>query len=328
MYSQNRPGITIIHVIIAVAAILVVIGGATYVLSSRSRMRDVPRDGQQNNRQSADAMSHPGPGEQSIDQGQNLGSPTAQNSSAQQTQQSSASTGSSSANQLTSNNTVTWQLSNDGWKPTGGTPPECPNPLAMKSPVDMSLVSGILYPGQTRGGNYKPHGGFRFDSIKDNQVTVVAPLDGSLVRGSQYLVDGEIQYTFDVINSCGIMFRVGHFLTLPAKYQTIADTFPAAQEGDSRTHDVNPPVSVKAGEVMATAVGIRKGSNTFFDLGIMDFRNKNEASKNASWLSQHDTELAPYAICWFDMLPAPDAAIAKSLPPGDPESGKNSDYCK
>lgn len=222
-----------------------------------------------------------------------------------------------------------WQQGDGGWRAMQ-TPPDCPAQPIMKSPVNLSKVTAILYPGQTRGGNYKPHGGFRLDGTANDKVTVVAPIDGFIVRGGSYIAEGEIQYTFDVMNNCGVMYRVGHFRALPENLQKIADTWPAPQEGDSRTHQVNPAVFVKQGETLATSVGITGNKNTFFDWGVYDYRQANEASKSASFQQAHaqDKELSWHAVCWFDWLPAGDAAKVKSFPAGDPTSGKKSDYCK
>ncbi len=225
---------------------------------------------------------------------------------------------------------VRWQQTGNGWEAMG-TPPACPNPVVFQPPADLNLATGILYPGQKRGGNYKPHGGFRFDNQKDNKIQVTAPMDAALVRGSRYLVDGELQYTFDFIAPCGLMYRLGHFLKLTPKFQAIADKFPAASEGDSRTERVEPQVRVSAGEVIATEVGITKPTaNTFFDWGVYDLRQKNKISSDPAWAKEHadDHELAPYAVCWFDMLSAEDEAKVRSLPAGDPTSGKKSDYCQ
>jgi prepilin-type N-terminal cleavage/methylation domain-containing protein len=222
-----------------------------------------------------------------------------------------------------------WQQAEGGWRSTQ-TPPACPAQPIMKMPADISKVTGILYPGQTRGGNYKPHGGFRFDGTANDKVTVKAPVDGFIVRGGRYLAEGEVQYTFDVMNNCGVMYRVGHFRVLPANLQRLADTWPAAVEGDSRTQQVNPAVFVKQGETLATAVGIIKAQNTFFDWGIYDYREQNQASKSVAYQQAHaqDKELSWHAVCWFNWLPASDSTKVKSLPPGDPTSGKTSDYCK
>ncbi|MDP2671495.1 MAG: hypothetical protein Q8P13_03515 [bacterium] len=236
---------------------------------------------------------------------------------------------SSSAHTSTQTEQITWMQTATGWQ-ASGTPPTCPSPV-LKTPVALTKVTSILYPGQVRGGNYKPHGGFRFDTAKSSSVSVSAAMDAVVVRGSRYLVNGEIQYTFDFIAPCGIMYRLGHLLVLDSKYQKIAASFPAAKEGDSRTENVNPQVEVNAGETIATAVGITKGGlNVFFDFGVYDLKTKNQASKDAAWAAkpEHDPELAQHALCWFDLLPSTDTSKVKSLPGADGTAGKTSDYCK
>jgi len=220
--------------------------------------------------------------------------------------------------------TVTWRNTGNGWQPSG-TPPPCPSALT-QSPTEVSKASSILYPGQTRG-EYKPHGGFRFDTATTSQVSVVSPIDGQIIRGGRLLVSGELQYYFDIITPCGWMLRLGHLLTLTPKFQAIAETFPPAKEMDSRSNSVNPPVAVTAGEEMATAVGVTKGGlNVFFDFGMYDFSKKNAASQNATWEAQHSGELDQYGVCWLDFLPSADSIKVKSLKSGDPKATE-SDYC-
>ncbi len=222
-----------------------------------------------------------------------------------------------------------WRLGSSGWQPTSS-PPACPSPLALtSSPVDLRQVTSVLYPGQTRGGNYKPHGGFRFDTLSDNKVTVRAPAAASLVRGGRYLVNGETQYSFDFVTPCGIMYRLGHLLTLDPKYAQLADGFPKAAEGDSRMQIISPQLPVAAGETIATEVGTSYTEiNTFVDFGVYDLRTRNQAAQDPAWAAQHDPELAQHAVCWFGLLPAADATRVRSLPAADPNSGKNSDYCR
>lgn len=224
---------------------------------------------------------------------------------------------------------VRWTLTADGWKPSG-TPPACPDPL-IKFPVNLSLVTSILYPGQYRGGDYKPHGGFRFDNNTNNNVTVTAPMDAQVVRGAHYSVGGEDQYVFDFIAPCGYMYRFGHILTLGPKLAAIADKLPKNAEGDSRDTAVSP-LDFKAGEIIATAVGIVKGDrntvNVFVDWGMYDLRTKNESSKNTDWAAKHPNITEQHAVCWFDLLSPSEEATVRALPPSDSGSGKTSDYCK
>lgn len=215
---------------------------------------------------------------------------------------------------------VSWEFDGAAWKSIG-TPPACPDPIIAQSPVDLSLASGILYPGQTRGGDYKPHGGFRFDGKKNDDVTVKAPFDAMLVKASRYTQMGETQHLLHFTAPCGLIYRFDHLLVLTPKFQKIMEALPPPAVDDSRTTVLNTPVAVTSGEVIATAVGFTAGPNVSVDFGLYDLRKTNGTS--------HPTnkEFAPYGLCWLNLLPAADSAKAKTLP-GTSEEGKTSDYCR
>lgn len=209
----------------------------------------------------------------------------------------------------------------------------CPDPFVFQLPIDINLATSILYPGQYRGGEYKPHGGFRFDHSQPDEITVSAPYNAELFAGARYTVGegGEVQYTLDFMHPCGVWYRFNHLRILTPKFQAIAETFPM-RVGDSRTTEVQPRIIVKQGEVIATAVGMFSYMgkvNTFVDWGIFDNRQKNEASQDPAWLAKHSQyEIEQYAVCWFDWLSAEDEARVRALPSSDYQSGKTSDYCK
>lgn len=225
-------------------------------------------------------------------------------------------------------NQGTWSFDGESWQ-SSGTPSNCLDPLTIPSPVDMNLASAILYPGQYRGSDYKPHGGIRFES-KSNEVAVTVPLDAEIYKASRYIESGEIQYLFFFINSCGIMYKFDHLLTLSPTFQVIADSLPEAKQDDSRTTNLDPMPSVKAGDAVATAVGLSSSNNVFLDFGVYDLRSKNKAYEIESWKIEHqaDKEMAPYGICWLDYLSGDAKSISKALPGGDGKSGKTSDYCQ
>lgn len=223
--------------------------------------------------------------------------------------------------------TVRWEFDGTNWRALG-TPPACLNPLQLTTPVELNRATAVLYPGQTRGGDFKPHGGFRFDKSKSTDITVRAPLDAVVARGSRYIENGEPQYLFEFIAPCGLMYRFDHLRTLAPKLAQLANQFPPAKEGDTRTTQISSTITVAKGEVLATAVGFPKKSNISVDWGVYDLRNKNAAAKNPTWAKQHNSELGHYALCWLDALSAGDRAKVRSLPAGDSTSGKKSDYCK
>ncbi|MEK6909349.1 MAG: hypothetical protein AABX23_04835 [Nanoarchaeota archaeon] len=224
---------------------------------------------------------------------------------------------------------VSWDFdfNNEVWKSSGDVP-LCPEPLVIDSPVDVSLATGILYPGQERGGDYKPHGGFRFDNQQTNGIDVVAPMEGNLFRASHYLENGEVQYLLFFMNDCGIMYKFDHLRTLTEKFEKLFENLPPPQEGDSRTTEIYE-VSAEKGELIATEVGFKEIKNVAVDFGLYDLRKTNEASKDQGWATEHsdEKEFGFNALCWLDNLPEPPRSTVKGLP-GSGSEGKKSDYCR
>lgn len=221
---------------------------------------------------------------------------------------------------------IAWQIITTTWE-ASSTPPDCESPLVLPVPMSLSGATSVLYPGQLRGGtSYKPHGGFRFDSNgQGTDVQIHAPLDAELFRASRYLEGGQVQYLFDFVNPCGLMYRFDHFRVLSSRLQTIANTLPGPLEGQSQTTNLAPGQTIRAGEILATEIGTT--GNVFFDWGVYDLRSMNAASNDATWLAQHPGEQAPYGICWLEYLSPSNAAIVNNLPPSDGVSGSMSDYC-
>jgi hypothetical protein len=226
---------------------------------------------------------------------------------------------------------VTWQFDGELWKPSG-TPPACEEPLLLGSPIDVTKASAVLMPGQVRGTDFKPHGGLARADAEDNSLTVVTMRDAYLYRASRYTVEaGQVQYLFDFMDPCGIMFRFDHLATLTDQFQEYANTLPEPTDQDSRTYPMHVSTLIPKGTVVATEVGIREGKNVFFDVGVYDLRTRNEASKTELYKTDSlriaDKEQSFFALCWFDFLNEKDKAIVKALPSRDGVSGYESDYC-
>lgn len=249
----------------------------------------------------------------------------------QQTTNDQSTTGASKTESTTpaTTSSVSWSFNGTVWQ-ASGTPPACPDPLVLKTPIDLTKTTAVLYPGQTRGGNYKPHGGFIFNGSNNADITVTIPMDAVISKASRYIEQGETQYLFVLTAPCGISYRFDHLLTLSDAFQKVADSLPAAKLDDSRTTNINPPVTVQAGDQIATAVGFSKTSNVSVDFGVYDLRKANGVTPNTTWsgLFAQDKESAPYGICWFDVLSATDETTVRALPAGDGQNGKTSDYCK
>jgi hypothetical protein len=234
------------------------------------------------------------------------------------------------------NNQVTWEwLHNDGKWVANGTPPACTFPIIPTgSLLDFTKPLSLLQPGQVRGGSYKPHGGLRWSVygsyVADTKITV--PFDGVLVVASQYKTEGVYQFGVNIINPCGFMLRLGHLHVASPQFAAILSTIPPAVEMDSRESFINPPVAVKAGDVIATAVGIPPPASadsmgTFFDFGLLDLRAPNPVVP-ADFTSNADPKYAKYSLCWYqgNYLSDSDKALVAKLPLSNGDS--TSTYCK
>jgi hypothetical protein len=224
-----------------------------------------------------------------------------------------------------SNTPIIWSFNGTSWS-SNSTPPECPNPYIIQTPIDVNKVTAALWPGQVRG-DYKGHGGFRFNDTDGANINVRAPVDSYLVQASQYLSGGDKQYLLFFSVPCGYFYRFDHIRTLPENLQEALKDLPPAIEGNSRTTRLNPPLFIRQGEIVGTSVGIFP-SNIFVDFGLYDVRSPNNITPNPTWknLFQQDIQFGHYGVCFFDYLPADHEQILKSLPTG--KEGKTSDYCK
>ncbi|HEC65593.1 MAG TPA: hypothetical protein ENI23_09875 [bacterium] len=220
---------------------------------------------------------------------------------------------------------VIWTSMDGKWVPSG-TPPECDDPLILDLPVVRSEVSGILWPGQIRGDDFKSHGGFRFPETTQKH-TVTAHTDMHLINASNYLSSGIVQYFLVFSSPCGIVYKFDHAFKLGPKLEVIDDVLPVPTEGDSRTTFIQPPIKLEKGDVIATEIGI--GSNVFIDYGVHDVRQPNEQSKDPSWSALeyfNPNEFNIYGICWLEVISQEDKQYLLDLPVAGKE-GETSDYC-
>jgi len=224
---------------------------------------------------------------------------------------------------------ITWGYDGTKWS-NSGKQLQCPSPFFSLLPVDINKVSGILYPGQVRGNDFKAHGGFRFDKNPDNAIRVQLPIDAHLWRGSRYIESGEVQYILDFIAPCGILIRFDHLLTLSPEFMSIVEAdLPVAKENESRTYFFKTQRFYNSGTVIASEVGFKKTKNVSLDFGVYDLRQQNEASQNSTWASKYSSkkETAYYGICWLNEIAQNDKRILLSLD-GFGVEGITSDYCK
>ena len=222
---------------------------------------------------------------------------------------------------------VLWHYDGEQWEPNRS-PPACTDELDISIPVDLEKVTGVLYPGQFRGGGFRPHGGFRFDSSKPDDITVHAPGSGYLVRAGRYKEQGETQYILDIQSPCGVIYRLDHAAELSPKLQHALAFLPPPQANDSRQYHLHRPLEIVRGELLATTAGFRAPQNVFIDFGVYDLRRRNSVTAAKDWPDNDFgwPELAPFGVCWLELLPDHINRQLYLLPTGG--EGGNSRYCQ
>lgn len=225
------------------------------------------------------------------------------------------------------------------WITESGKAPACQEPFKLdQTPVDMTQVNSVLMPGSYRGYNYKPHGGFGVNEATQGKVEVKMPMDATLVGLKRYYEGKptpDLQYLLTFESDCGIAFRFDHLQTLTPELQALAEKTPEPKLDDSRSSpdDAPPRTKFKAGQVIATQVGLPSSKLYGFDFGVYDYRKPNEISKNAEWAAIHNqhTSLEWFGVCWFDMLSGSDVDKAKTLSLQQRDTRRTvkitSDYC-
>lgn len=223
---------------------------------------------------------------------------------------------------------IVWMWGGDKWLVQGGQASSCKTKPEFQMPVDINKVTSVLYPGQKRSTGYKSHGGFLFGNTSSESVDVSIPVDSSLTKASRYIEQSQVQYFMIFTNSCGYAYRFDHLRTLTPKFQEIMNKLPEPQVDDSRTTSIEPAISLKAGEKVATGVGFN--NNTAMDFGVYDLHQQNEASKNPSYASKHadEKEFTYYGTCFFSYFSSDIESKLRALPAADQMAGKTSDYCK
>lgn len=232
----------------------------------------------------------------------------------------------------------TWQ---DGWKKVGS-PPPCPADLSTlftRLPFDMDDVTSIVRPGYLNPhSGYKAHSHVRYSpSDADGRQVIYAPADGwlySVARYREAYTPGNDQVILSFFTECGVMWGFDHLRDgqlSPVMAAAVANV--PVRDMDTRGTFITP-VRVKAGEVLATAVGATScdvtrplcippgGPNYFVDFGVYDPRQLNEAARSdPSFLADpNGGSYKGIGLCWIDLFPASKAAIeAKAL--------GESDYC-
>ncbi len=226
------------------------------------------------------------------------------------------------ARQKKANAEVRWSFDEkkNEWYVKEGKAPACKEPLKFDyTPIDISRATSVGFAGTYRGFNYKVHGGFGFAEDFNGTQDVRLPMDATLSGLVRYYEGDppDLQYHVSFENDCGIMFYFDHLYTLSPQLQALAEQTPEPRLDDTSSSpaDAPPRIKLKAGDIIATATGQPKVNRAGFDFGVVDYRKRNEISKNTEWARLHSEFESSewYGVCWFNMLPGADAEKAKEL---------------
>lgn len=223
------------------------------------------------------------------------------------------------------------------WFVKEGTVPACKNPLVFDyDPLDLNRVESIGMPGVYASKSYKVHGGMRLPTSSKGQANIRLPMDATLTGLKRYY-DGQttdMQHLVSFENDCGIQIYFDHLNVLSPTLQKLAENTPEPTVNDTRSNpsDAPPRTKFKAGDIIATGVGFPSTDNYGFDFGVVDYRQRNEISKNEKWADLHQEFITTewYGVCWLDKLPG--AEKAKTLIKLQTDTRRTqkfvSDYCE
>ena len=229
---------------------------------------------------------------------------------------------------------ATWKWADEGSKwVSSGSVPACTFPtIADGSFANFGTAISKDQPGQIRGGSYKPHGTIRWSNqVYVPGIDIRAPFDGVIVAAWHYLVEGQYQFGVNFVSPCGFMIRIGHLNSAGPKVASILSKLSPAMENDSRESNLQSPVALVKGDVIATAVGIPSGRadsvGSFVDFALLDLRSANQRSLSSA-AAASDVKYSRYAVCWYEgqYLGNGDKAKASALAYSNGDSA--SDYCQ
>jgi hypothetical protein len=140
---------------------------------------------------------------------------------------------------------------------------------------------------------------------------------------------GNVQYMFDFVDPCGVMFRFDHLAELSPEFVQYASQLPEPKPDDSRSTPFKDAPFIKKGARVATAAG--SPANPGFDFGVYDLRQPNPQSKTELFKTDDkrvaDKNQSYFALCWFDLLPQNERTVVNSLPLKGGAKESTSDYC-
>lgn len=172
--------------------------------------------------------------------------------------------------------------------------PNCvsnPNPIFSNYFIDPALVTNILPPPNRPKSDLNVLKTHSYINTPSMDAPVYAPVEMELIRGAHY-VGGP--YSLDFKVSCEVMIRLAHIANPAPK---IKAAFPVKPQTGSTDVLVNPPLTIKAGELIGYSGGPPHTLAIGFDFGVYNSATPN---RFASEPEKYNSAIYTTAVCPFD----------------------------
>ena len=190
----------------------------------------------------------------------------------------------------------------------GGKKEDCvsnPQPIFTHEITDLSKIKRTERWGQVKSKHLKNHT-FLFLKNKNKPIPVYAPVDSYLILQTRYRMQGlkEVQWRLIFQVGCEIVYRFDHLDTLSDKLLKHLGNIPVNEDQNAAPNVlINPPIEIKAGELIASTQGTPQAGS--WDFGLSDVSKNNELPKKLKNYKNKPTgRQYKYSACPYDYYPA------------------------
>ena len=189
----------------------------------------------------------------------------------------------------------------------GGKKEDCvsnPQPIFTHEITDLSKIKRTERWGQVKSKHLKNHT-FLFLKNKNKPIPVYAPVDSYLILQTRYRMQGlkEVQWRLIFQVGCEIVYRFDHLDTLSDKLLKHLGNIPVNEDQNAAPNVlINPPIKIKAGELIASTQGTPQAGS--WDFGLSDVSKNNELPKRLKNYQNKPTgRQYKYSACPYDYYP-------------------------
>ena len=189
----------------------------------------------------------------------------------------------------------------------GGKKEDCvsnPQPIFTHEITDLSKIRRAERWGQVKSKSLKNHS-YLFLKKKNKPIPVYAPVHSYLILQTRYRLQGlkEVQWRLIFQVGCEIVYRFDHLDTLSDKLLKHLGNIPVNEDQNAAPNVlINPPIEIKAGELIASTQGTPQAGS--WDFGLSDVSKNNELPKRLKNYKNKPTgRQYKYSACPYDYYP-------------------------